>query len=252
MRSATSYRRVLGLCGLVLLGWAWDAALGGGRAHALAWLLALVLVGGASSLSVRAARSLSRPQEPSAPPQALRPPAPGSVAAGDATVVRVAESADLALLPDVERNADLLFEVSGLGRTPPPATIAELSDAVLVLVVGSPPVGYLRLEEVDGQAHIEGLSVRLTSMKQGVGTALLDAAAEWALAAGHEELTLTTFADVAWNAPFYAGRGFRELSAAELADRPQLREIRAEEDASALARMGRRVAMTRPLTTIGS
>ena len=29
-------------------------------------------------------------------------------------------------------------------------------------------------------------------------------------------------------------------------------EIRAEEDASALARMGRRVAMTRPLTTIGS
>jgi hypothetical protein len=30
----------------------------------------------------------------------------------------------------------------------------------------------------------------------------------WADASGHREITLTTFRDVAWNAPFYARLGF--------------------------------------------
>ena len=44
----------------MLGGWLWDLALGGGRAHALAWLAALVLVGGISALIAASGRPGSR------------------------------------------------------------------------------------------------------------------------------------------------------------------------------------------------
>jgi len=56
------------------------------------------------------------------------------------------------------------------------------------------------------------LSVRPSSMRRGIGTALVRAVCDWAQAAGQTELTLCTFADVPWNGPFYAGLGFVELA----------------------------------------
>ena len=50
------------------------------------------------------------------------------------------------------------------------------------------------------------------SMRQGVGTRLLDRACEWARGQGYDAITLTTFADIAWNGPFYARRGFAETA----------------------------------------
>lgn len=45
---------------------------------------------------------------------------------------------------------------------------------------------------------------------QGIGRALLTTAADWARAGGLQALSLTTFRNVPWNAPFYASFGFRE------------------------------------------
>lgn len=44
---------------------------------------------------------------------------------------------------------------------------------------------------------------------------MLTTAADWARANGLQALSLTTFRNVPWNAPFYASFGFREWSAAE-------------------------------------
>ena len=55
--------------------------------------------------------------------------------------------------------------------------------------------------------------------------------------AGPAPLTLTTFAEVPWNAPYYARIGFRVLADAELS--PGLRAIRAHEAALGLDRWPR-------------
>jgi GNAT superfamily N-acetyltransferase len=221
------------LCAVVLGGWAYDAALGGGMANAGAWVAALVLVGGISALTVRSAqRYLPLPEaaEPSVEPEldlGIRPAAPD----------------ELAELPDIEQAADRLFDLAGHGSMPAPATVDELQAAALVLVVGTPAIGYLRVEVIDGEPHIEQVSVRPKYMRHGIGTALVEAACSWAKDRGYSEITLCTFADVAWNAPFYTRLGFVEATEPP----PGLRERRLAEVRDGLDRLGRRIVMRRPL-----
>ncbi|MBF8671903.1 GNAT family N-acetyltransferase [Pseudomonas putida] len=66
-----------------------------------------------------------------------------------------------------------------------------------------------RLE--DQALHLHEVSVRREAQGQGVGRKLLQQVADAARQAGARELTLTTFADVPWNAPFYARLGFEVL-----------------------------------------
>ncbi|WP_344409642.1 GNAT family N-acetyltransferase, partial [Catellatospora methionotrophica] len=157
--------------------------------------------------------------------------------------VRVGRVTELPLLVEVELAADRVFDAIGMGPLPPPGSVEELAAASCVLVAGDPPVGFARLGVVDGQAHLEQLSVHPDHAGQGVGSDLLEASCEWAARAGHRAVTLTTFADIVWNGPFYARRGF--LPVTELSD--GLREIRAHEAALGLDELGPRIAMRRVL-----
>jgi GNAT superfamily N-acetyltransferase len=265
------YRTAGLLAGTVLLGWAADTALGGGAGHSIGWLLALLLVGGIPALSAWSAHRRAAdagPPDPSADrgsartdrrgggidPRSGRPdprddgidprsarPDPGSAVPGHE--VRPARPDELAELIEVERAADQLFPLAGYGAVPPPADLADLAAAPGLLVSGDPPVGYARIEVVDGRAHLEGLSVRPRFMRQGRGTELVEAACRWAAVHGFDELTLCTFAEVPWNGPFYAGLGFVEL--AQLT--PGLRQLREAERALGLDAMGRRVVLVRSL-----
>ncbi len=69
---------------------------------------------------------------------------------------------------------------------------------------------------VDGCSHVEQVSVDPGSARRGLGRALLDFAAEQAAAVGLPAMTLTTFAEVPWNAPYYRRCGFRVLDDAEV------------------------------------
>jgi GNAT superfamily N-acetyltransferase len=105
----------------------------------------------------------------------------------------------------------------------PPYTVAELAELVaaggaLVAEVDGDVVGLVLMEELDGVAHVEELSVEPERQGTGVGTALLDAAARWAAERALPALTLTTYRDVPWNRPFYERRGFRVLDDAERTD----------------------------------
>jgi len=231
----TSYRTAGLLAALVLVGWAVDAALGGGAAHTAAWLIALLLVAGIPALAARSARRQDVRELPAQQP-AAEPPT-------EDRATRPARPDELAELIEIERAADCLFPLAGYGETPPPATEEELRNAAAVLVSGDPPVGYARIELVDGRAHLEGLSVRPRFMRQGRGGELVLAACEWAAAQGYSEITLCTFAEVPWNGPFYARLGFVELT--ELT--PGLRARRADE--GALDAMGRRVVMIRSVAS---
>ena len=80
--------------------------------------------------------------------------------------------------------------------------------------------------------------------RRGIGRALVEHAAGRAAAEGLAALTLTTFADVPWNAPYYARLGFRVLAEDDLT--PGLRAVRAAERERGLDRWPR-VAMRRGL-----
>jgi GNAT superfamily N-acetyltransferase len=157
--------------------------------------------------------------------------------------VRPAEAADLDGLGEIDRRAETLFRVSGLALPEVPFPADALHDAKAIFVAGRPSVGYVRIDEVDGLAHIEGLAVLPGMMRRGVGSALLEAACAWAGANGYRAVTLTTFAEVSWNAPFYAARGFVPLD--EMT--PDLTERRDWERAVGLDGVGRRIVMRRAL-----
>ncbi|MFF3379069.1 GNAT family N-acetyltransferase [Streptomyces sp. NPDC002680] len=105
------------------------------------------------------------------------------------------------------------------------------------------PVAYLIAEPVDGALHIEQISVHPDFAHHRIGEALLAHATDRAHKEGLTHLTLTTFTEVPWNAPYYARLGFRTLDEAELT--PGLRKIRAAEAEHGLDRWPR-VCMRRP------
>jgi Acetyltransferase (GNAT) family. len=97
---------------------------------------------------------------------------------------------------------------------------------------------------VDGAAHVEQVTVHPDAARRGLGRALIEELAADATARGVPALTLTTFTDVPWNAPYYARLGFRVLADTELTD--GLRAIRRAEADHGLDRWPR-VCMRRDL-----
>jgi len=99
-----------------------------------------------------------------------------------------------------------------------PPTIAELSRfqqdgrAWVATDDADSPVAYLLVAVVDDDAHIDQVSVHPSHARQRLGAALLDTAAVWAQRRGLAALTLTTYTEVAWNAPYYTRLGFAALT----------------------------------------
>lgn len=74
------------------------------------------------------------------------------------------------------------------------------------------PVGFVVVDLVDEAAHIEEISVLPDLGGRGHGMALLRHVEKWARAKGFPAVTLTTFAEVPWNRPWYERRGYRVLA----------------------------------------
>ncbi|MEU6151927.1 GNAT family N-acetyltransferase [Actinosynnema sp. NPDC047251] len=74
------------------------------------------------------------------------------------------------------------------------------------------PVAWIAAEEVDVHAHVEQVSVHPDHARRGIGARLLDHVQEWAAGRGLAGVTLTTFRDIPWNAPYYERLGFREIA----------------------------------------
>ncbi|TJZ49435.1 GNAT family N-acetyltransferase [Streptomyces piniterrae] len=160
-------------------------------------------------------------------------------------IIHAPSLAELPALRGIERAAGEPFRALGMAAIAddePPST-AELTRyqrvgralAAYDTEDGSgQPVGYLLWEPVDGCAHVEQVSVHPDHAHRGIGRALIDRAGQ---DSGLGALTLTTFTDVPWNAPYYARIGFRVLGDGELT--PGLRAIRAREAALGLDRWPR-------------
>lgn len=142
--------------------------------------------------------------------------------------IRPGRPADVPQLAAIEREASTLFldRLADAGLTK--ATLAEVTSlAVLEEAARSGRlwvaasldgvlVGFALVLEVGGYAHIDELSVSPTHSRRGVGSAILSAVCSWGAKAGCRGVTLSTFRDAPWNAPFYRRRGFRSVEPSEL------------------------------------
>lgn len=155
--------------------------------------------------------------------------------------VRRAEPRDLPLLPPIERTADEVFAPVGIVFPPGPTVIEGLLDGgAEIFVAGDPPVGFAAVVELDGGAHLEQIAVAAEHTGRGLGAPLL----ERVLAEAAGPVTLLTFRDVRWNAPWYARHGFTEFP--EPAWGPGLRSHWRDEIESGLHALGPRLAMRHP------
>lgn len=159
-------------------------------------------------------------------------------------IIRSAEPADFPRLQAIETAAGEIFRTVGMAAIADdaPPTVAELdrfrrTGHAWVAEDAGTVVAYLVAEPVDGALHVEQVTVHPDAARRGVGQALLAYAADCARDQGLTGLTLTTFADVPWNAPYYERLGFRRLTGAEVT--PGLRAIRAAEAEHGLDRWPR-------------
>lgn len=127
----------------------------------------------------------------------IRPPSPG----------------ELDLLEGIENDADALLrdrlDPPTWWPAPPGASRAAEPGFLLVADVGDGVIaGFVHVLELDGHAHLEQLSVSPEHARRGYGRMLVEAAMAYARDRGHDRMSLRTFADVPWNAPFYERLGF--------------------------------------------
>ncbi|WP_399084053.1 GNAT family N-acetyltransferase [Streptomyces sp. BBFR2] len=169
-------------------------------------------------------------------------------------IIRLARDAELPALRTLESAAGAPFREVGMAAVaddepPTTETLSAALRAGRLLVAdagdGAPDglAGYLMWEPVDGATHIEQVSVAPAYAHRRIGQALIDRAAH---DGGDRPLTLTTFRDVPWNAPYYTRLGFRPLPDAELT--PGLRALRAHEAELGLDRWPR-LCMRREATS---
>ncbi|MEV4535644.1 GNAT family N-acetyltransferase [Asanoa sp. NPDC049518] len=167
--------------------------------------------------------------------------------------IRRAQRADVPTLQAIERAAGEAFRDIGMPEIADdePPTEEDL-DAYLqagtawVTTIDDHPIAYLIAEPIDGNLHIEQVSVHPRHAHKALGRHLIDHAAAEAAANDMPALTLTTFRDVPWNAPYYERCGFQPIPEDELT--PGLRAKRQQEADHGLDRWPR-VCMRRPTIT---
>jgi GNAT superfamily N-acetyltransferase len=149
--------------------------------------------------------------------------------------IRSARPEELSALQDVERAAGRRFADVGMTSVaddePLPLDLLEryrkAGLAWVAVDAADTPVAYLVAEPVDGALHVEQVTVHPDHARRGIGRALVEHLERHAAAEGVNALTLTTFAEVPWNAPYYARLGFAPFPEPEWG--PRLREIRRQE-----------------------
>ncbi len=165
--------------------------------------------------------------------------------------IQAARPEHIPFLNDIELAAATIFPPGSipahilLERVPESALLEAMCDGRLwvALDADANPVGYGLLQFVDAAALLAQLDVHPDHGRRGLGAALVRRIVETARSRGAHALYLTTFAQVPWNAPFYARLGFVALAQA---DQPRwVQEILAEEQGRGLEnRTAMRLALT--------
>ena len=142
--------------------------------------------------------------------------------------IRLAVPEDAQRLPAIETSAAQAFrlidELSWLAESPPMSMerhsqLIALSTCWVALDAENRPQGFLSAERHGSDLHIYELSVMQSMQGQGTGRRLVEAAKDYARSIRLSFVTLTTFKNVPWNAPFYSRIAFQAKATADLDER---------------------------------
>lgn len=155
-------------------------------------------------------------------------------------MIRKAKAEDLPKMRDIEVAAGEAFRTLDMGAIADdsPPTLDDLAiyqqDARAWVFTKSDDeaVAYILVEVVEQSAHIDQVTVHPLHARQALGRKLIDEVARWAANRGLKGLTLTTFEEVPWNAPYYARLGFQPVPEYQWSD--GLRQIVQSEHAHGL------------------
>lgn len=129
------------------------------------------------------------------------------------------------------KDIDLLahIEVSAASRYPPariPQPHDSLPEAMLLEALknkllfcaeaNQQVVGFAACHRYKHNLHLDEISVLPEYGQQGIGTQLVNQVLETAISNGLKACTLTTFADLPWNAPFYQKLGFQIIEGKDI------------------------------------
>lgn len=163
--------------------------------------------------------------------------------------VRLAQLQDIPQLIAIERSAAQLFLQQPAWRflaDGPVMSRQQHADFIqrqrewLAESASGEAAGFIAITPQQRDWHIAELSVGANWQRRGIGRRLIAEVAMQAKSQGMRRLTLTTFIDVPWNAPYYQRLGFRQIAAERLT--PSLRAQLSEEVAQGFV-AGSRCAM---------
>ncbi|MGO2368056.1 MAG: GNAT family N-acetyltransferase [Serratia sp. (in: enterobacteria)] len=156
--------------------------------------------------------------------------------------IRLAQPQDIAQLIAVERSAAQLFHQQPAWcfiAEGPVMSSEQHADFIqrqhewLVEGASGEIAGFIAVIPQSQDWHIAELSVAANWQRQGIGRRLIAEVAAQAALQGAQRLTLTTFIDVPWNAPYYQRLGFRPIAAQQLS--ASLKHQLAEDSAQGFA-----------------
>ena len=121
---------------------------------------------------------------------------------------------------------------------------AALRNLLFIAEYNHSGVGFALCSIERPDLYLDQVSVTPAAERKGAGTTLLDAVSAEASRRGLWGVSLSTFRDVPWNAPFFAKRGFQEIPRAGLA----LWQLDIERAQAGIMDVGARCFMRRPVT----
>lgn len=143
-------------------------------------------------------------------------------------IIRAPDKTELEWLPKIEALADAVFLDDRFSGHASVCSVEELDTARLrkllfIAEVNGDIVGFAMARRLGDYAHLQQLSVIPDYGQQGIGTLLLQKVIEEVSLQECSGITLTTFSDVHWNAPFYRKWGFVAVN--DYTDYPDLQSI---------------------------
>ena len=149
--------------------------------------------------------------------------------------IRLARENELDRLNTIEEAASKLFANTKFALEVDQETLSidflreqQAKDLIWVAVDDrNNPVGFAVVMVMGDRIHLHELSVDPKHGRKGLGTRLIETITLFAKNSGFTGVTLSTFRDIPWNAPFYKKLGFRAMKEEEIGI--NLQNIRTEE-----------------------